>query len=1093
MKYKRQLMRSKALAILLVAVLFVMSGGNFALSAFADTDFGVDDANVKIATSAQGKDLDENLNVNFDAEISTDVAIATDKAIAMDQGEQGISTDADMKSDMKSDEKSDGTKIQTQAQKQKENTSQTASALPLTGGAASVLTPTSAPIIPLDSDAATDVHDEAELIAALGNPDAKVIHIAQDIVINSEMQIRRSVTITGTHKITFGSGVIPETFLYHFRASGADTVVTFAGVTLDGENKAYGGIGLYYGVNLFFVSGNIKNCAFTANRHGGGIAAERSNVTMLGGTIENCSAEYGGAVQVQDGSFTMSGGTIRNNRVYDAHQNWDTACGGGVNINRGTATMSGGLIDGNIARHGGGIAVTNGDLTMSGGTVSNNNASIAYAMGGGLFLAGSDLTLSDDAIVSGNISAGRGGGIMVWTDPYNGQYGTFEMLGGVVSQNKCDDYGGGIASQYAPVTISGGAISQNTAAQGGGIYTPLSDLTILDGRIEQNVARYGGGMEAHSFTMSGGTINDNMAYDDGGGVAAYAATVSGIAMIRGNTAGRHGGGIHCDCPVRDYPFTMVGGCIRDNTAGQGGGIFVGNTAIIQDGLISGNKAIGAPNDDERYGNDKGNFNYHTDARGGGIYGPIIRMSGGTIRENMASSTSDNRSQGGGVYSNFLFTMFGGNMSENSSSENGGGAYVENIWAVGTSECTIIDGTISNNYAEKDGGGLYINETYRFSKFTLLSGCTSIVNNESKGDGGGVYCSYDGNYDGYHDLLVDEDVTFANNTASAIYKIANYDIPIHEDNIKTKSFTKPFKYLYNNYDVGYNAGKQIFYITFNAKDGQFEDATKEKMLEIPKDISLSNAMEDGLIPTASKEHYHFSKWTKEDGTEFTKDSTFNENYMTLYANYDINQYNVEFVDYDGTVLDTQTVNYGDGATAPASPTRVGYTFTGWDKTFTNITKDLTVKAEYKINTYTVTFVDYDGSILDTQTVNFGDNATAPASPTRVGHTFKGWEGSYTNVTKDERVTAVYDKDVFTVKFVDFDGHVIKNQTVAYGSDASAPANPTRVGYTFAGWDKAFSNNTKDLTVKAEYKINTYTVTFVDFDGTVLDTQTVDYDT
>jgi len=57
--------------------------------------------------------------------------------------------------------------------------------------------------------------------------------------------------------------------------------------------------------------------------------------------------------------------------------------------------------------------------------------------------------------------------------------------------------------------------------------------------------------------------------------------------------------------------------------------------------------------------------------------------------------------------------------------------------------------------------------------------------------------------------------------------------------------------------------------------------------------------------------------------------------------------VTFVDYNGTVLDRQTVESGSNATAPAAPSRVGYVFTGWDRGFTNVTGNLTVTAQYEV--------------------------------------------------------------------------------------------------------------------------------------------------
>ena len=189
--------------------------------------------------------------------------------------------------------------------------------------------------------------------------------------------------------------------------------------------------------------------------------------------------------------------------------------------------------------------------------------------------------------------------------------------------------------------------------------------------------------------------------------------------------------------------------------------------------------------------------------------------------------------------------------------------------------------------------------------------------------------------------------------------------------------------------------------------------------------------------------------------------------------------VTFKDWDGTVLKTQEVQYGGDAEAPADPTRTGYTFTGWDKAFTNVTADLVVTAQYEINTYTVTFKDWDGTLLKTQEVQHGGDAEAPADPTRVGYTFTGWDKEFTNIMADLVVTARYEINTYTVTFKDWDGTVLKTQEVQYGGDAEAPADPTRVGYTFTGWDKAFTNITADLVVTAQYEM----LGDVDGDGNV----------
>lgn len=77
------------------------------------------------------------------------------------------------------------------------------------------------------------------------------------------------------------------------------------------------------------------------------------------------------------------------------------------------------------------------------------------------------------------------------------------------------------------------------------------------------------------------------------------------------------------------------------------------------------------------------------------------------------------------------------------------------------------------------------------------------------------------------------------------------------------------------------------------------------------------------------------------------------------------------------------------------------------TFSNVTSDHTIEAVFETApTYTVTFKDYDGSIIDTQTVPSGGSATPPPNPTRDGYTFSGWSGNYTNVTADVDIIAQY---------------------------------------------------------------------------------------
>ena len=182
------------------------------------------------------------------------------------------------------------------------------------------------------------------------------------------------------------------------------------------------------------------------------------------------------------------------------------------------------------------------------------------------------------------------------------------------------------------------------------------------------------------------------------------------------------------------------------------------------------------------------------------------------------------------------------------------------------------------------------------------------------------------------------------------------------------------------------------------------------------------------------------------------------------------YTVRFLDWDNSVISAQTVTRGGSATAPPNPTRDGYVFTGWDKSFTNITANTDIHAQYSIKTYTVRFLDYDDTELKSETVNHGDSATPPANPSRVGYDFSGWEGTYTNITSDVDIKATYTIKTYTVRFLDWNDTVLDTQTINHGSNATPPPNPTRDGYTFTGWSGNYTNVTANVDVIAQYTQN-----------------------
>ena len=180
--------------------------------------------------------------------------------------------------------------------------------------------------------------------------------------------------------------------------------------------------------------------------------------------------------------------------------------------------------------------------------------------------------------------------------------------------------------------------------------------------------------------------------------------------------------------------------------------------------------------------------------------------------------------------------------------------------------------------------------------------------------------------------------------------------------------------------------------------------------------------------------------------------------------------VTFVDWDGTVLQTTTTRPGMSVTPPEDPVRPGYEFRGWDsQEYGWVITDLTITATYYEDMYTVRFYDFDGTRLSEQQVRHGQAAVAPADPAeREGYTYAGWSEDFSHVTMDLNICAVFNPIMFTVTFQDKDGSPLSTQQVQWGTAAVAPEAPEVEGYEFVGWDTDFSCVKTDLFVKAVYQ-------------------------
>ena len=244
------------------------------------------------------------------------------------------------------------------------------------------------------------------------------------------------------------------------------------------------------------------------------------------------------------------------------------------------------------------------------------------------------------------------------------------------------------------------------------------------------------------------------------------------------------------------------------------------------------------------------------------------------------------------------------------------------------------------------------------------------------------------------------------------------------------------------------------------------------------------------------------WSTVDGGEkvygFEDVYTQNEA-LTLYPVWNTNKYTITFDTNGGSEIAPITQDYGTEITAPANPTRKGYTFKGWDKEIpeTMPAENMTVKAQWEINQYTITFDTNGGSEIAPITQDYGTKITAPDKPTRKGYTFKGWDKEIPETMPAENMTvkAQWEINQYTIAFDINGGSEIAPITQDYGTEITAPDNPTRKGYTFKGWDKEIPKTmpAENITVKAQWKINQYTITFDTNGGSDIAPITQDYGT
>lgn len=263
-------------------------------------------------------------------------------------------------------------------------------------------------------------------------------------------------------------------------------------------------------------------------------------------------------------------------------------------------------------------------------------------------------------------------------------------------------------------------------------------------------------------------------------------------------------------------------------------------------------------------------------------------------------------------------------------------------------------------------------------------------------------------------------------------------------------------------------------------------TKEHASQVVKHGELAKIPQTII---AVDEDLMFDKWTYEDGTEFNFQTPIVSN-LTLVATYKAKPITVYEVNFyaNGELIDTQIVEANKMAKEPSVIALEGKKFTGWDKDVTApITEQTTFTAQFETITFVVKFIDYNKNVIDEQTISYNENAVAPQNPTREGYAFSGWDKAFENVKEDLVVTAQY--NVLSYLATYYDGNEYLGEISAeYGQAFAVPATPSKDGYSFDGWYSDSELTAKyDFSQKATKDISLY----AKFDEIVLETFTVKF--
>ena len=643
-----------------------------------------------------------------------------------------------------------------------------------------------------------------------------------------------------------------------------------------------------------------------------GIAVEKKyqagKLTLFGGTIRgsaNGDSDRTGIRVMNGAEFLMYGGVIEK-------------FGHGVGA-EGAFTMYGGTIrDCHVIGNGGGVLVsTGGAFLMKGGSIKDCSA----WNGGGICADGGTLTLAGGTI-SECSAITAGGGIATF------DFTAFELGGTVISD--CEAWqGGGVRSlsSSAQAVMTGGKITgcRSTDPRCNALYLGDNiDFRALGGRIEGTVCTADGTKITGSAT---GTIFTDVVYH-----AFNAGTFSGL-RFEGN------GRIVYEYRVYYYSASGILLYINNENAGD----------VYGDGTVSYDDAA-----------------------------KTLTLNGVTLTGQQMLGATD-------LPDTLTVVLIGNNVFENDKrgiSHTGGDLLIKGTgalragWIENKNDIIIESGDIVLDSRGTASGAL---GTYD-NRLVVKGGTLTLI-----GDPSALYRN------GAHTVIADLIPgmrMLAGNAADG-----SDATEISDETYKDKTY---LRFEARTYRVIFAPGN----------DGTGSSTT------IIKDYDTTVTLPGALF---TRTGYTQTGWRNADGTKtYPLGGTYTENAgITLYPVWTPNRYTITFDTAGGSDIASITQDYGTAITAPEAPTREGYTFIGWDKGIpkTMPAENMTVTAQWEINRYTIIFDAAGGSKTTLISQDYGTNITAPADPTREGYTFMGWDREIptTMPAKNITITAKW-KDV-----------------------------------------------------------------------------------